>query len=131
MCPICSCFLCLFLIIFFWVFFMFLFYLPYWFISYTSFKLVGLLWLQYKILTYGYSLPDSSVHGILQARILEWVGIPFSRGSSWPGGWTWVSHIADRFFTIWATRQAPNLWQYISNNTIVLPILCKNHHIIY
>ena len=35
-----------------------------------------------------YSLPGSSVHGILQARILEWVAIPLSRGSSWPRDWT-------------------------------------------
>ena len=39
------------------------------------------------------SLPDSSVHGILQARILEWVAMPSSRGSSWPRDWTWVSYI--------------------------------------
>ena len=43
--------------------------------------------------------------GILQAGILEWVAMPFSRGSSWPRDWTWVSHIAGRFFTIWATRE--------------------------
>ena len=42
-----------------------------------------------------------------KARILEWVAIPFSRGSSWPRGQTWVSCIAGRFFTIWATREAP------------------------
>ena len=52
------------------------------------------------------SLPDSSVHGILQARTLEWVAIPFSRGSSWPRDQTWFSCIAGRFFTIWATREA-------------------------
>ena len=40
------------------------------------------------------SPPGSSVHGILQARILEWVAIPFSRGSSWLRDWTWVSCIA-------------------------------------
>ena len=44
--------------------------------------------------TMDYSLPGSSVHGILQARILEWVAIPFLRGSSWPRDWTWVSWIA-------------------------------------
>ena len=49
-----------------------------------------------------YILPGSSVHGILQARILEWVAIPFCRGSSWPRDQTWVSCIAGRFFTIWA-----------------------------
>ena len=47
-----------------------------------------------------------SVHGILQARILEWVAISFSRGSSWPRDWTLVSCIAGRFFTIWATKKA-------------------------
>ena len=52
------------------------------------------------------SPPGSSVHGILQARILEWVAIPFSRGSSWPKNWTQVSWIAGIFFTIWATRKA-------------------------
>ena len=52
------------------------------------------------------SLPGSSVHGILQARILEWIAIPFSQGSSWPRDWTRVSCIAGRFFTIWATREA-------------------------
>ena len=46
----------------------------------------------------------SSVHGILQARILEQVAIPFSRGSSQPRDWTWISCIAGRFLTIWATR---------------------------
>ena len=44
----------------------------------------------------------SSVHGILQTRILEWVAIPFSRGSSWPRDRIPVSCIAGRFFTIWA-----------------------------
>ena len=51
------------------------------------------------------SPPGSSVHGILQARILEWVAIPFSRGSSWPRDQTWVPCTAGRFFTIWATWQ--------------------------
>ena len=53
-----------------------------------------------------YSPPGSSVHGILQARILEWVAIPFSRGSSRPKDQTQVSCIAGRFLTIWATREA-------------------------
>ena len=48
-----------------------------------------------------YSPPGSSVHGILQARILEWVAVPSSRGSSWPRDQTWVSCIAGRFFTAW------------------------------
>ena len=46
------------------------------------------------------SLPGSSVHGILQARILEWVAIPFSRGSSQPKDQTQVSHTEGRFFII-------------------------------
>ena len=58
-----------------------------------------------------YSPPGSSVHGILQSRVLEWVAILFSRGFSWPRDWTLVSCIAGRFFTVWATRQA-----YTSNN---------------
>ena len=52
------------------------------------------------------SPPVSSVHGILQARILEWVAIPFSRWSFWPRDRTRVSCITGRFFTIWATREA-------------------------
>ena len=44
------------------------------------------------------SPPGFSVHGILQARILDWVAISFSRGSSQPRDWTWVSCIAGRFF---------------------------------
>ena len=47
----------------------------------------------------------SSVHEILQARIVEWVAIPFSRGSSWPKDRIPVSCIAGRFFTTWATRE--------------------------
>ena len=51
------------------------------------------------------SWPGSCVHGILQARIPEWVAIPFSRGSSQPRDRTQVSHIAGRFLTVWATRE--------------------------
>ena len=51
------------------------------------------------------SLPGSSIHGIFQARVPEWVAISFSRGSSQPRDWTWVSHIAGRRFTLWATRE--------------------------
>ena len=53
------------------------------------------------------SLSGSSVHGIFQARVLEWIAISFPRGSSWPRNRTRVSHIAGRRFTIWATREAP------------------------
>ena len=51
------------------------------------------------------SLPGSSVHGIFQARILEWVAISFSRGSSWARDWTQVSRIVGRRFTVWATGE--------------------------
>ena len=50
------------------------------------------------------SLPGSTVHGIFQARILEWVAISFSRRSSWPRDRTWVSCVVGRCFPIWATR---------------------------
>ena len=49
---------------------------------------------------------DYTVHGILQARILEWVAFPFSRGSSRPRNRTHVSRIAGGFLTSWATREA-------------------------
>ena len=55
----------------------------------------------------GCSLPSSSVHGILQARILEWVAISFSRVSSRPRDQTPVSRIVGRLFNLWATREAP------------------------
>ena len=51
-----------------------------------------------------YNPPGSWVHGIFQARIPEWVAIPFSSRPSQPRDRTWVSHIAGRFFTVWATR---------------------------
>ena len=54
-----------------------------------------------------YSLPGSSVHGILHARILKWVAIPFSSGYSRPRDWTQVSCIAGRIFTVWVTREDP------------------------
>ena len=47
---------------------------------------------------------SSSIRGILQARILEWIAIPFSRGYSWPRDQTWVFHIAGRFFTVSVTK---------------------------
>ena len=53
-----------------------------------------------------YSLAGSSVHGIFQARVLEWGAIAFSRGSSRPRDRTRVSRVVGRCFTIWATREA-------------------------
>ena len=52
------------------------------------------------------STTGSSVHGILQARILEWAAMPFSRGSSQPRDQTQGSCLAGRFFTIWVSREA-------------------------
>ena len=72
------------------------------------------------------SLPGSSIHGNLQARILEWVAIPFSRGSSWPRDWSWVSCIAGRFFTIWATRETWMYWKCIPKTS--LPQVSKFHY---
>ena len=59
--------------------------------------------------------PGSSVHGVLQVRILECIAIPFSGGSSWPRDRTQGSCIAGRFFTIWATREA--LTTYLETNS--------------
>ena len=56
-----------------------------------------------------HGLPGSPVHGILQARILEWVSVPFSRGSSWLRDQTQVSCIAHRVFTT-APRGKPRSW---------------------
>ena len=57
------------------------------------------------------SLPGSSIHGITGVdwsglRVLEWVAISFSRGSSWPRDWIRVSHIVGRRFTVWATGKS-------------------------
>ena len=68
--------------------------------------------------------PPPSVHGVYQAAILEWVIISFSRGSSWPRDRTQVSHIADRFFSVWATREALLLWRYFS----IFTGLCNYQH---
>ena len=74
------------------------------------------------------NLPGSFVHGILQGRILKWVAIAFSGESSRPRNQTCVSHIAGRFFTIWATREAHdkyvcntsrNFKEYISKGTLL------------
>ena len=60
-------------------------------------------------------------------RILEWVVYPFSRGTSWPRNWTGISCIAGRFFTSWATLEAPD---YMTRKQIIicisLHLLCKS-----
>ena len=53
--------------------------------------------------------PGSSVHRILQARILEWAVIPFSRWFPWPRDQTWVSHIAGRFFHCLSYQGSPDM----------------------
>ena len=54
-----------------------------------------------------YSLPGSSIHGVFQASVLEWVDISFSRGSSQPRGQAQVARIVGRCFAVWSTREAP------------------------
>ena len=65
---------------------------------------------------------DCIVHVILQARILAWVAFPFSRRSSQPRDQTQVFHIAGRFFTSWATREAQEYWSgYPISSPVDLP----------
>ena len=83
------------------------------------------------------SLPGSSVHGIFQARVLEWVAIFFSRGSSQSRDQTQVSRIAGRSFTLWATREdvetlevLPCWWQMKSQlKSSSQDRQCQQHHI--
>ena len=74
------------------------------------------------------SQPGSSVHGILQARILEWAAISYSRASSWPKDLTWVSCIAGRFFTIWATRETEGQRWDLHNFYFSLPYTSGSHN---
>ena len=75
-----------------------------WLLHYSLWKQVKVKVIQsYPILC---DLMDYTCHGILQARILEKVAFPFSRGSSQPRDQTQAFHIAGGFFTIWATREA-------------------------
>ena len=53
------------------------------------------------------SLPRSSVHGISQARVLEWAAVSFSGVCSWPRDWTWVSRTGRWILYYWATKEAP------------------------
>ena len=62
------------------------------------------------------SPPGSSVHGILQTRILKWVAIPFSKGSSLPRDRTLVSCIVYRFFTVWATMESSQTVIFLIKN---------------
>ena len=65
------------------------------------------------------SLPGSSVHGIFQAIVLEWIAISFSRWSSQPRDQTRVSRIVDRRFTIWATREVLRTWEEVKISTFM------------
>ena len=60
------------------------------------------------------SLSGFSIHGIFQARVLKWVAISFSSGSSWPRDQTRVSCMAGRRFTLWAAREAPGIYDIVS-----------------
>ena len=62
-----------------------------------------------------YSPPGFSLHGSLQARILEWIAIPFSTGSSRIRDQTWVSCTVGRFFTLWAIRES-DYWAWINHS---------------
>ena len=72
---------------------------------------------QEKAYLANFRLPGSSVLGILQARILEWMAISFSRGSSQPRDWTQVSHIAGRGFNLCTTREALKYKNTVSQKT--------------
>ena len=75
------------------------------------------------------SPPGSSVCGILWARILEWVAMPFSRGSFWPRDRTWVSYTAGRFFIIWATRPTPlKRWSSSKARTYTVKVALRGRH---
>ena len=64
---------------------------------------------------------DCTVHGILQARILEWVAYPFSSRSSQPRNWTRVSCTASGFFTSWATRKDQEYWSSSLSPPVIFP----------
>ena len=70
--------------------------------------------------------PPGSIHGIFQARILEWVAIPFSRGSSRPRDRTQVSRIAARRFTVCATREASTHSVSALSLTLWFPLLIRS-----
>ena len=90
----------------------------------------------------------SSVHGIFQARILEWVAISFSRGSSWSRGQTCISRIGRRILYHWATRKVPftdkcnevfilwrhfvkkTFWRQAKRNLITLWVFAHNKELV-
>jgi len=70
------------------------------------------------------SLPCSSVHGILQARTLEWVAILFSRGPSWPRDWTSASCIAGDVFTVWNQENIGGRWVEQKGKLLAIKTVC-------
>ena len=74
-----------------------------------------------------YSLPGSSVHGIFQAIVLEWIAISFSRGYSQPRYQTQVSRIVDRRFTIWANRLINRALRCFSAKRKIYPFFSINY----
>ena len=75
------------------------------------------------------SPPGSSVHGILQTRILEWIAISFSRGSSWPKYRIQISCIAGGFFITWATRESLNSRSPWSFTVVCFPGLNRHRNL--
>ena len=74
------------------------------------------------------SPPGFSVHGIFQARLLDWVAVFFSRGSSQPRDQTHVSHIAGRLFTLWATRESHHIGWPLCYTNVLFPLLLKKEN---
>ena len=68
------------------------------------------------------SLPGSSVHRILKARILDRIAISFSKESSQSRDWTWITCIASRFFTVWATREILRYQHFTSRVKVIMLI---------
>ena len=104
-------------------------------VCYLSCKVLALICIfKLTLLDHDYTLgvcfpcspPGSSVHEIFQARILEWVAISFSRGSSQPRDRTQVSCTAGKFFTDWATREAPNHPLKVKNYLFSFPLKVFN-----
>ena len=76
-------------------------------IFYCASQIVNFYSVSHSVLVNSWTIAcqDPLVHGILQARILEWVAMPSPRGSSWPRDWTYVFCTEGIFFTIWVTRE--------------------------
>ena len=96
-------------------------------------KYISFLWLNICLLPMDCSLPGSSVHGIFQAMVLEWIAISLSRGCSWPRDQTRVSRTVDSRFTVWATREVLFVYKLELNNFTFLstvpncPVICFSH----